>query len=73
MFKSTYSFSFMFFISFGERGGKLLTGEENRDAKLPCCVGTVVVATGSASAGSEVWLMVGKVGAAAGVRAVGEL
>ena len=28
MFKSTYSFSFIFFISFCERGGKLLAGRK---------------------------------------------
>ena len=66
MFKSTYSFSLIFFMSFCERGGKLLTGEGNRDEKLPCCVGTVVIATGFASTGSEVWLVVGKVDAAVG-------
>ena len=68
MFKSTYSFSLILFINFGDRGGKLLIGEENRDAKLPCCVGTV-----AASTGSGVWLADGKGGAAVGVMAGGEL
>ena len=51
----------------------MLTGEGNRDEKLPCCVGTMVIATGFASTGSEVWLVVGKVDAAVGVKAGGEL
>ena len=58
--------SFICFLRFGERGCKLLTGEENRYAKL-LCVWTVV-GVGSASTRCEVSLVVGKVGTAVGVK-----
>ena len=63
----------MLFVSFGDKGGKLLTWGENRDTKLPCWLGIEDDAMGSAIIGSAVWLAVGKVGSATGAQAGAEL